>query len=144
MKFYLNGEEVTFDESFDIQRLPDRLIVRTREGSFSGLAVRDGDAILISYKGFQYRLETRAPRAARSGGVSSGEYRATMPGQIVDVLVVEGETVTKGQKILVLEAMKTQQPFLAPFDGTVRNLKAVKGEQVADGQLLVTIEASVG
>jgi 3-methylcrotonyl-CoA carboxylase alpha subunit len=56
------------------------------------------------------------------------------------VLVSVGDKVTKGQKLIVLEAMKTQQPFNAPFDGTVKALNAVKGAQVNDGELLVVVE----
>jgi 3-methylcrotonyl-CoA carboxylase alpha subunit len=142
MRYYLNGESVEFTESFDIQRLPDRVMVRTPLGSFSALAVRDGDAVLVSYQGHQYRLETRLSRSSKSGGSASGEYRAPMPGQIVDVLVAEGDSVTKGQKILVLEAMKTQQPFVAPFDGVVSKLTALKGAQVKDGELLAVVEGA--
>ena len=139
MRYFLNGEPVEFEETFDVAKLPDRHQVRTSEGSFSALAVRDGDAILVSYKGNQFRLETRQART-RSGGSKSGEYRAPMPGMIVDVLVVEGDTVVAGQKILVLEAMKTQQPFNAPFDGTVTKLNAVKGVQVSGEDLLAVVK----
>lgn len=141
MKYFLNGELVEFTELFDVSKLPDRLQVRTSEGSFSALAVRDGDAILVSYKGNQYRLETRQSRT-RSGGTKSGEYRAPMPGMIVDVLVAEGDAVVAGQKILVLEAMKTQQPFNAPFDGVVSKLSAVRGVQVSGDELLAVVEPS--
>jgi biotin carboxyl carrier protein len=141
MRYYLNGEAIEFGESFETQKTPDRFMVRTSMGSFSALAVRDGDAVLVSYQGHQYRLETRPTRTAKTGGAASGEYRAPMPGQIVDVLVVEGDHVSKGQKVLVLEAMKTQQPFLAPFDGIVAKINAVKGAQVKDGELLAVIEA---
>jgi 3-methylcrotonyl-CoA carboxylase alpha subunit len=139
MKYFLNGEAVEFENSFEVSKLPDRLQVRTSSGSFSALAIRDGDAILVSYQGNQYRLETRQVRT-RSGGVKSGEYRAPMPGMIVDVLVAEGDTVVAGQKILVLEAMKTQQPFNAPFDGVVTKLNAVKGVQVSGDELLAVVE----
>lgn len=141
MRYFLNSEPVEFPEHFEVQQLPDRLMVRTSEGSFSALAVRDGDAILVSYKGHQYRLETKVSRNSKAAGASSGEYRAPMPGQIVDVLVAEGDNVVKGQKVLVLEAMKTQQPFLAPFDGVVAKISAEKGMQVKDGELLAVIEA---
>jgi 3-methylcrotonyl-CoA carboxylase alpha subunit len=142
MKFYLNGSEIeaTSGSGDEVVAGTDRLIVRTPGGSFSALAVRDGDAILVSYQGHQYRLETRRPRAGAQGAAASGEYRAPMPGQIVDVLVATGDTVSKGQKLIVLEAMKTQQPFNAPFDGTVITLNAVKGAQVNDGELLVVVE----
>jgi acetyl/propionyl-CoA carboxylase alpha subunit len=140
MKYFLNGEPVELSSEAEITRLSDRIQVRTAEGSFSALAIRDGDAILVSYRGNQYRLETRAPRRASGAGPASGEYRAPMPGQVVDVLVENGATVTKGQKILVLEAMKTQQPFNAPFDGVVTILNATKGAQVKEAELLVIVE----
>ena len=139
MKYFLDGEPIEFEDAFDVAKLPDRLQVRTPKGSFSALAVRDGDAILVSYKGNQYRLETRQSRT-RTGGTKSGEYRAPMPGMIVDVLVQEGDSVISGQKILVLEAMKTQQPFNAPFDGVVSKLNAVKGTQVSGDDLLAVVE----
>ncbi|MEI8282631.1 MAG: acetyl-CoA carboxylase biotin carboxyl carrier protein subunit [Armatimonadota bacterium] len=141
MKYFLDGEAVEFEDTFDVSRLPDRLQIRTAEGSFSALAVRDGDAVLVSFKGNQYRLETRQSRT-RSGGAKSGEYRAPMPGMIVDVLVSEGDAVVAGQKILVLEAMKTQQPFNAPFDGVVSTLHAVKGTQVSGEDLLAVVTPS--
>ena len=139
MKYFLEGNPVEFEDTFEVSNLPDRLQIRTSEGSFSALAVRDGDAILVSYKGNQYRLETRQS-ITRSGGAKSGEFRAPMPGMIVDVLVAEGDSVVQGQKILVLEAMKTQQPFNAPFDGVVTRLNAIKGIQVSGEDLLAIVE----
>ncbi len=140
MKYYLGGEAIEFDQTFDVARLPDRLQVHTPNGSFSALAIRDGDSILISYRGNQYRLDTRPTRSRSGGATKSGEYRAPMPGQVVDVLVQEGEEVSAGQKILVLEAMKTQQPFNAPFDGVVTKLSATKGQQVTSDELLAVVE----
>jgi 3-methylcrotonyl-CoA carboxylase alpha subunit len=140
MKYFLNGEPVEFEWTGEVESLSDRLIVRTNNGSFSAIAVRDGDAILVSYQGYQYRLETKKPRNRKSGDASSGEFYAPMPGQVVDVLVAQGDTVVKGQKVLVIEAMKTQQPFLAPFNGTVVTLNAEKGMQVKDGELLASIQ----
>ena len=140
MRYFINGEAVEFEDSFDVSRLPDRLQVRTAEGSFSALAVRDGDTVLISFKGNQYRLETKQTRTRSGGGAKSGEFRAPMPGQIVDVLVSEGDAVVSGQKILVLEAMKTQQPFNAPFDGILTKLNATKGSQVTGDELLAVVE----
>ena len=54
--------------------------------------------------------------------------------------VGRGDRVTKGQVIVVVEAMKTQQPFVAPFDGTVTSVKVDKNDQVADGQVLAVVE----
>ena len=116
------------------------MIVHTDEGSFSAVAIRTGDKVQVSYKGHVYTVDSARPRAKSGGAGSNGELRAPMPGQIVDVLVAEGETVTKGQKVLVLEAMKTQQPFSAPFDGTVAKLNVKKGQQVGDGEVLAMLK----
>jgi 3-methylcrotonyl-CoA carboxylase alpha subunit len=140
MKRFVDGEEVDLDPSAArISRLPDRLIVHSEEGAYSAVAVRVGDKVQVSYKGHVYLVESAKPRARGAGAAGSGELRAPMPGQIVDVLVSEGASVTKGQKILVLEAMKTQQPFTAPFDGTVEKLSVTKGQQVGDGEVLAVI-----
>jgi len=141
MKRFVNGDEVEFDEkAAEVVALADRLMVRTAEGAFSAVAVQDGDAVLVSYKGAQYRIDRKAAGGRASSGASSGELRAPMPGLIVDVRVAEGDSVKKGDTLLVLEAMKTQQPFVAPFDGVVKSLGAVKGDQVTDGMLLAKVE----
>ncbi len=142
MRRFVNGEEVELSASgVTVSRLPDRLLVRTEEGTHSAVAVRSGDSVLVSYRGRVYEVQQARPRARASAGAGSGEMHAPMPGLIVDVLVAEGDAVTKGQKLLVLEAMKTQQPFLAPFDGKVAVLAAGKGQQVIEGSLLIRVEA---
>jgi 3-methylcrotonyl-CoA carboxylase alpha subunit len=62
-----------------------------------------------------------------------------MPGRIVSVEVSEGQAVTAGQKLLVLEAMKMEQALTAPFDGTIETLNAVAGAQVQVDALLVKV-----
>lgn len=141
MKRFVDGVEFEFpDEQPEISAGPDRLYVRTPEGTFSAVAVRQGDRTLVSFKGRQYVVERKLHRSRTAGGAATGELRAPMPGQIVDVLVSEGEEVKKGTKLLVLEAMKTQQPFLAPFDGKVTKLSAQKGQQVAEAAVLAIVE----
>lgn len=141
MKLFVDGAEVEFEPAeVEIVETDDRLIVKTAAGAISAVAVRQGDAVLISYRGRQYRIERNRPRKASAGPGASGEIRAPMPGQIVDVAVSEGAAVRQGDKILVLEAMKTQQAFTAPFDGVVATLPVVAGRQVAEGDLLALLE----
>jgi 3-methylcrotonyl-CoA carboxylase alpha subunit len=63
-----------------------------------------------------------------------------MPGRIIAVEVAAGDIVTKGQKLLTLEAMKMEHNLIAPFDGVVAELNAVAGAQVQVEALLVRIE----
>ena len=67
-----------------------------------------------------------------------------MPGKIIALEVAAGDAVTKGQKLLTLEAMKMEHSLTAPFDGTVAELNAEAGAQVSEGALLVRIEKGEG
>ena len=82
----------------------------------------------------------RADHAGGGHGPSDGAILSPMPGRIVSVDVEDGTVVAKGQRLLVLEAMKMEQALLAPFDGVVAKLKAVAGAQVPEGMTLVRIE----
>jgi len=81
----------------------------------------------------------RADHAGGGAATGDGAILAPMPGRIVSVLVEQGAAVAKGQRLLVLEAMKMEQALLAPFDGIVAELKAVEGAQVSEGTVLAQI-----
>ena len=82
------------------------------------------------------------PRAGGGAGgeASDGAVLAPMPGRVIAVNVVPGQAVTRGERLVVLEAMKMEQALLAPFDGVVADLKASEGAQVPEGTLLVRID----
>ena len=63
-----------------------------------------------------------------------------MPGRIIAVEVVAGDTVVKGQKLVTLEAMKMEHSLVAPFDGMVADVEAIVGGQVSEGAVLARIE----
>ena len=65
------------------------------------------------------------------------ELKAPMPGLIVDIRVVPGQAVQKGDPLLVLEAMKMENILKAPADGTVASLKVNLRDNVQKGQVLV-------
>jgi geranyl-CoA carboxylase alpha subunit len=77
-----------------------------------------------------------------AAGTGSGNIKAPMDGAIVEVLVEQGSQVSKGQLLLVLEAMKMEQPLKASIDGVVRRVGVSRGDQVKNRQLLVEIEAA--
>ena len=63
-----------------------------------------------------------------------------MPGQVRELLVTAGETVTRGQTLLLLEAMKMEIRITAPSDGRVKRLLVAAGDVVDRGQRLVEME----
>ena len=78
----------------------------------------------------------------RGGAVSdSGEVsiKAPMPGMIVDVPVSEGEEVSEGQTVVILESMKMQNELKAPRDGVVQRIGVEPGQSVEQKKVLVTI-----
>jgi biotin carboxyl carrier protein len=99
-----------------------------------------GDTRYVNLLGRNYTLtvpDRRASRRKATGG--SGDLTAQMPGQVLDVLVAEGDTVQRGQTLLILEAMKMEIRVTAPRDGVVKRLLAAKGDVVERGQALLEI-----
>ncbi|MFT6472669.1 acetyl/propionyl/methylcrotonyl-CoA carboxylase subunit alpha [Qipengyuania profunda] len=86
---------------------------------------------------FEFALESRGSGAAAAG---DGAILAPMPGKVIAVDVAEGDTVTAGQRLMVLEAMKMEHALTAPFDGTVTELAATEGGQVQVEAVLCVVE----
>jgi biotin carboxyl carrier protein len=64
-----------------------------------------------------------------------------MPGTVLEVAVAPGDHVRARQRLVVLEAMKMENPIAAPFDATVTAVHVVAGDRVAGGAVLVELEA---
>ena len=90
---------------------------------------------------------TSGPAPKRRGGsnavitASGDSVIAPMQATIVKLAVAAGDTVVKGDLLLVLEAMKMEQPIVAPKDGVIGDLTAVAGTTVSAGSLLMTVTA---
>ena len=69
----------------------------------------------------------------------SGGLVAPMPGRVLEIRAAMGDTVTKGQTMLLLEAMKMEHHMTAPFDGTVTEVRVATGDQVDNGSVLLVI-----
>ena len=68
------------------------------------------------------------------------EIKTAMPGKVVRILVSEGETVQKGDGVIVVEAMKMQNEMKSPKDGIVSKIKVAEDDTVSAGDILVVIE----
>lgn len=84
---------------------------------------------------------TPAPAAAPAATpVSGNAIKTPLPGVIIDVKVNVGDTVKKGETVVVLEAMKMENNINADRDGKVISIAVKKGDTVADGAALVILE----
>jgi acetyl-CoA/propionyl-CoA carboxylase biotin carboxyl carrier protein len=115
--------------------------------------------IVVEVDGKRIEVSLPAPLASGSGGASAtlgaapkrrggagavvtatgDSVKAPMQATIVKLAVAEGDSVVKGDLILVLEAMKMEQPIAAHKDGVITNVNAAVGETVSSGYLLLDI-----
>ena len=83
-----------------------------------------------------------APAAAKKDTAipqGASTITAPMPGTILKINVSVGDTVKKGQVLLILEAMKMENEITAPADGTVASVNVSKGTPVSAGDVMVSI-----
>jgi len=139
----VNGEpaELASTDGVEVSSSSDRLIVRSSGHTDTALVGKRAGKTLISFRGQVYEVEKATARGGGHAAIGNGEARAPMPGQIVEVLVTVGQVVGAGEKLLVLEAMKMQQPITASLAGRVTKISVGKGDQVVDGQLLAVVAA---
>jgi biotin carboxyl carrier protein len=100
----------------------------------------------VLLRGRQYRVSVEDEREKRlkmagSHVAEGGEFhlRAPMPGLVVTIPVAEGETVKKGQVLVVLESMKMQNELKSPRDGAVHRIRVKAGESVEQKQTLLSV-----
>ncbi len=101
-------------------------------------ADRDLRWVAVAGRTYQLKRETRS-RRAHAGDTPQGLLHAPMPGQVRAVNVQVGDPVTKGQTLLLLEAMKMEIRIQAPADGTVAKITVKVGDQVEKEQTLIEI-----
>ncbi len=105
--------------------------------------VRMGNRFTVIDNDGTWQLDLVDPLADRDdAAVAGGRLTAPMPGKIVQVLAKAGDTVKRGQPILILEAMKMEHTIAAPADGTVDAINYAAGELVEEGAALIAFTAA--
>ncbi len=121
-------DAVTVEEAHAALRRQEDLIEQIRNAPTEQIASHS--------KGGRALMERR--RTPRNVGIVTAPF----PGRIVDLPVAAGDSVKRGQKLCVLEAMKMQNPICATAAGRVKAVKIAAGEQVNHGQVLFEIASS--
>lgn len=123
-----DGEYITFALADGIQRK----VAYTIDGQTVYLNADNGNLTFLD--------ETQAP-PAKDGGVGSGILKAPLDGAVVAVKVAVGDKVSKGQILIVIEAMKMEHQIKADIDGKIKSLAVQPGQQVKTRTILAEIEA---
>ncbi|MGH3929570.1 MAG: acetyl/propionyl/methylcrotonyl-CoA carboxylase subunit alpha, partial [Pseudonocardiaceae bacterium] len=105
---------------------------------------RDGAVVWLGRDGHSWALREPEPFDPARSGDQAGPVRAPMPGTVTVVDVEEGQQVTAGTRLLVIEAMKMEHALTAPADGVIRDLHARPGASVARDTVLLTLVSGDG
>jgi len=97
-----------------------------------------GETIVFE-DGLAFAFSDEAAIADAAHAAGDNQIRSPMPGKIVQTPVAEGGAVTKGQVLVVLEAMKMEHALTAPADGVLAELKVKLGDQVSEGVVLARL-----
>lgn len=120
----------------------------------------EGQVIDLEVNGTPYSVEvdkeikqptiTKTPKLVRpasqtvpstdTSNSNKGDINSPLPGTILDVFVKEGDKVTIGQKVILLEAMKMENNIDSDKEGVVTSVKVKQGDAVMEGDILLVIE----
>jgi 3-methylcrotonyl-CoA carboxylase alpha subunit len=146
MPVKLRGDGIGWQLTIGGQRIAAKA-TRTRDGRMA-MALDDvrelvsvmhvGDTVTVRHNGETWRLQLPDPMAsAAEEDDAGGRLVAPIPGQVTQVVAEPGMEVTRGQIMVVLEAMKTVFRLAAPADGVVATVSCQAGDSVVEGQVLV-------
>ena len=123
------------------------LVARIDGRSLRAFVAPDGDTRLVQLPG-QAQVTLERVQSARvlegARAATDGAVTASTPAQVVKVLVAEGDLVTRGDTLVILEAMKMEFRMTAPCDGVVLQVGCGQGDVVDRGQLLVEVGQADG
>jgi biotin carboxyl carrier protein len=123
--------------------LPGTITLMVDGRPYSAYVARRGQGYEVVVGGRRFQIGPAVGGRQRGGGGSKdrdGEVTAPLAGVVIEVRVAIGDTVTAGQALLVIEAMKMQNEIKCPLDGTITAIRCEAGGRVEQGQVLVEYE----
>jgi acetyl-CoA/propionyl-CoA carboxylase biotin carboxyl carrier protein len=139
----LQGNRVTIDDGEPLvvaaTGTADRLLVTAGGSTSTWFTAVEGANVWLGHEGASWVLHEAARQLRGDAHAHDGDITSPMPGSVIAVSVSAGEAVTKGQPLVVVEAMKMEHTLTAPMDGTVAEVLVRTGQQVSVDELLVTV-----
>jgi acetyl-CoA/propionyl-CoA carboxylase biotin carboxyl carrier protein len=140
----VTGASVTVDDADPVRvsahRDGNRLAVAYGGRVTNFLRAKDGDTLWLAAGGNTWAVQEHSLlEGAAAGAVSGGPVTSPMPGTVLVVKVAQGDAVTAGAPLVVVEAMKMEHTVTAPVDGVVTELNVRAGQQVALNQPLAVV-----
>jgi len=116
--------------------------------SFEVEIYKNETSYVLHHRGRSYKCFVEDERSSRlrkalkqkSPSIKDNEIKSPMPGLVVAIEVAEGQKVTAGQGIIIIEAMKMENEIKAPFDAVVKTIKVKPKQAVEMNQVLIILE----
>ena len=136
-KFDLNEKSVATVFNWD----PESINVEIDGHRFTSKVTKDNDLVVVQMPWGNTSLQ-ELPRFLLPGSEEiSGGLTAPMPGKVVELKVKVGDSISKGDVVVILEAMKMEHEVNAPADGKVSEIYIKKDEQLENGALLMIVDS---
>jgi 3-methylcrotonyl-CoA carboxylase alpha subunit len=119
---------------------PGELIVRDGDRVAQVFAVADGERIWLFHDGEVHEVVAEGSGERRRGSHAQGSLTAPMPATVIEIKVAAGDNVTRGDILILLEAMKMELPVRAPGDGRVTAIHCRPGDLVQPETSLIDLE----
>ena len=119
---------------------PGELIVRDGDRVARVFAVADRGSLWVFHDGEVHEIAAEGSEARRRGAHAQGSLTAPMPATVIAIKVAAGDTVTRGDILILLEAMKMELPVRAPGDGRVKAVHCRPGDLVQPETSLIDLE----
>ena len=149
-----HDDEITFDGKkigLDIKKISQNnfhVLYKYKSYNVELLSIDNNNKLLkVSVNGTIYEIEIKDRYDILleqmglncTGNSKENEIKAPMPGLVLDLIVKEGESVSKGDGVLILEAMKMENILKAPSDCVIKKIRVKKNEKVDKNQVLITL-----
>jgi len=135
------GEQAELRSATLLSSTSDRFEIRLDGVHASGYASKFGSRWCVDIPAGSLTLVEKSRFPEPDVADVEGGLTAPMPGKILAIEVVEGDSVNAGQLLVLMEAMKMEHQIAATFDGAVAEVRVAVGDQVDNGELLVIIAA---
>lgn len=158
MSYKINIDEQVFDlnrtdlESLNIIENGDDSLHLLQDNQSYHISILhtdfDNKMLTLSINGnpYEIKIEDEYDQLVKKMGLSTGgaqklkNIKAPMPGLVLDILVTPGQSIEKGDKLLILEAMKMENVLKAEGEGVVKSIEVTKGAAVDKGQIMIEME----
>lgn len=112
-------------------------------GDLEGINFNNNILIPVKIEGHRRRNGNKKNKNNKTIGREEGKIYAPLNGQIIKLFFKKGDSVKRGEKVLILESMKMENEIVSPISGIVNKIEAEEGKIVSAGQLLFVITNAI-